>query len=353
MSDVSWRLTAAREAGEEQATPWLGLLPPLGAACYPLPLAMFHAHIESASAGAILDTAIVTASLFVAFLIPVLALLAVVRLLRGTPVTAGQLRARRVALLSVSAPACFVVVGVFTYVAGVSDWDRWLLTVFWVSMAAYVALGDRTRRLAPPAAGASPRWLPMAHGAAALAFILMFLAWHLGNHVLGLLGDELHRSVMHTLRHFYRSPWVEPVVLGMGAFLVVSGLTLAWRASRRPGDVMRALQLSAGVYLAVALPSHVNSVLYFARSVLKIESDWDFAVGAPTGLIGDPWNIRLVPYYALAVAAVITHAFCGLRMVLVAHGVSETTGRRVVAAGTGLAVVVATAIMLGMCGVRL
>ncbi|ANH70386.1 hypothetical protein ABE85_08970 [Mitsuaria sp. 7] len=340
-------------AQDADATPWLGLLPPLGAALYPLPLAVFHAHVEAARAGGILDTAIATASLSVAFLIPLLALLAVARLLRGTPVTTGQLRARRVALLAVSAPACFVVVGVFSYVAGVSDWDRWLLAVFWASMAVYVARGDRARPLAPTAAGTIPGWLPRAHGAAALAFILMFLAWHLGNHLLGLLGDELHRSVMHTLRHVYRSPWVEPVVLGLGAFLVVSGLTLAWRASRRQGDFLRALQLSAGVYLAVALPSHVNSVLYFARSFLRIESDWDFAVGAPTGLIGDPWNIRLVPYYALAVAAVITHAFCGLRMVLVAHGVSDTTGRRLVAAGTGLAVVVATAIMFGMCGLRL
>jgi hypothetical protein len=325
----------------------------LGAAIYPVPLSVFHAHFPEAQAGHVLATAIATLSLLAAFLIPVLVVLAVSRLLRDTPVTQRQMRARRVALFSISAPACFVVVGVFAYVAGVSDWDRWLLAVFWLAMATYVVLGDGRKRLAPEPAGAAPRWLRMGHGGAALAFILMFLAAHLANHTLGLLGDERHRAAMRLLRHFYRSPVVEPILLAIGAFLIVSGLLLAWRASRRDGDFIRSLQLSTGVYLAVAIPSHVNSVLYFARTHLKIESDWDFAIGAPTGLLADAWNIRLVPYYALVVAAVITHAFCGLRMVLAAHGVSDTSCRRVVTVGTSFAVALAAAIMLGMCGVRL
>src|SRR5262249_3895616 len=43
----------------------------------------------------------------------------------------------------------------------------------------------------------------------------------------------------------------------------------------------------------------MDSVFIFARTYLGIDTGWDFATGAPTGLIKDPWNIRLVPHYWL------------------------------------------------------
>ena len=41
----------------------------------------------------------------------------------------------------------------------------------------------------------------------------------------------------------------------------------------------------------------MNSVFIFARTDLGIDTGWDFATGAPTGLVKDPRNIRLVPHY--------------------------------------------------------
>ena len=35
----------------------------------------------------------------------------------------------------------------------------------------------------------------------------------------------------------------------------------------------------------------MNSVFIFARTYLGIDTGWDFATGAPTGLLKDPWNI--------------------------------------------------------------
>jgi hypothetical protein len=39
--------------------------------------------------------------------------------------------------------------------------------------------------------------------------------------------------------------------------------------------------------------------------------------------------VRLLPHYALGVWSVITHAGCGLRTVLLSHGVTEYTADRV------------------------
>src|SRR5262249_56703135 len=43
----------------------------------------------------------------------------------------------------------------------------------------------------------------------------------------------------------------------------------------------------------------MDSVFIFARTYLGIDTGWGFATGAPTGLVKDPWNIRLVPHYCL------------------------------------------------------
>jgi hypothetical protein len=46
----------------------------------------------------------------------------------------------------------------------------------------------------------------------------------------------------------------------------------------------------------------MNSIFFiFARTYLGIDTGWDLATGAPTGLVKDPWNIRFVPHYWLGV----------------------------------------------------
>ena len=41
----------------------------------------------------------------------------------------------------------------------------------------------------------------------------------------------------------------------------------------------------------------MDSVFLFARTYLGIDTGWGFATGAPTGIVKDPWNIRLLPHY--------------------------------------------------------
>jgi hypothetical protein len=60
-----------------------------------------------------------------------------------------------------------------------------------------------------------------------------------------------------------------------------------------------------------------------------------------------------VPHYTLGVFFVLAHLFSGFRVVLISHGVGEQTANRVWLAGAALSILVAIAIIAGMCGVRL
>src|SRR5262249_48270247 len=81
-----------------------------------------------------------------------------------------------------------------------------------------------------------------------------------------------------------------------------------------------------------------------------IDTGWSFATGAPTGLVKDPWNIRLVPHYWLGVFFVLTHLAAGTRVVIMAHGVSKAFADQFMVGSAVVAGGVATVIMLGRCG---
>jgi hypothetical protein len=96
----------------------------------------------------------------------------------------------------------------------------------------------------------------------------------------------------------------------------------------------------------------MDSVFIFARTYLGIDTDWAFATGAPSGLIDDPWNIRLAPHYWFGVFFVLSHLSSGLRVVLRAHGLRKSVADRIMIGGSLTGGLIATLIMLGMCGVR-
>ncbi len=331
----------------------LALLPPVLAALYPLPLLAFHRLVGNGSAPRSWGQDLLAAlSLGLAFAVPLLAWLVFARLSALARPSRAQLLARRVAMLAIASPPLFTLVGVICFLAGVAWLDAWLLGAFWLGAAFVIARSDHDAPAPAPQAPLHGRWR-MSHGAVALAFITLFLSLHLGNHLTALLSTETHMAVMKVLRLFYRAALVEPLVIAAACFLIVSGLAMAWRWSALPSDRFRAFQLASGVYLAVAITSHVNAVLYLARVHLGIESDWNFGIGAPAGLIHDAWNIRLLPYYALAVFAVVAHAFAGLRIVLLGHGCSRRTADAVVLWGGALGLLLALAISQAMCGLRL
>jgi hypothetical protein len=97
----------------------------------------------------------------------------------------------------------------------------------------------------------------------------------------------------------------------------------------------------------------MNSVFIYARTFLGIPTDWNFAIGAPTGLIHDAWNIRLLPHYALGVFFILGHLASGLRIVMLAHGASSAVANRVWLAGLVGGAAIAAAIVSALCGVRI
>jgi len=111
------------------------------------------------------------------------------------------------------------------------------------------------------------------------------------------------------------------------------------------------LQTASGAYLAAFVTSHLMAVFVLGRWAMQIDTNWDFATGAPTGLMGDPWNVRLVPHYSLAVFLLFSHLACGLRAVLLSHHVAEKgakgIARTVIALG-GIAALVIISAMLGL-----
>ncbi len=202
------------------------------------------------------------------------------------------------------------------------------------------------RRGAPKAA-----WR-VAHGISALA-ITLFVLFHLSNHLMGLIGPDLHAAVMKAGRTVYRSRFVEPVLVALLLFQIASGFGLFWRWSALKVDTFRAFQIGSGLYLAVFLLAHMNSAFLSARAVHHIETNWAWAAGLPSGLIRDSWNIRLLPHYAFGAFFVLGHLVSGARVVMLSHSVPLATANRFWFAGLGGAALIATAIVTGLCGVRI
>jgi len=235
-------------------------------------------------------------------------------------------RARAVALLALSAPPLFVFMSFVRHAAGMRLPESVAWVGLWAALAAWVAMAD-------PQARAGVARLPnararVAHGSLA-ALLLAFVAYHLANHLAGLLGPQVHAAVMHLGRGVYRIPAVE------------AGLVTALL-----------LQVATGVQAGLFLLVHMNSALVSARFLNGTETDWAWASAAPVGLLDDAWAIRLLPHYLLGAFCVLAHLAGGLRGVLLAHGRPRGAVDLAWVAGTALSAVLAALIAAALCGLR-
>jgi len=224
--------------------------------------------------------------------------------------------------------------------------------ILWLSVLAAVAWAVRRPGTETCASSTpNPISLRFAHGTSALLIVLIFLAWHLLNHASAAFSFELNHAIMISLRKWYRSELVQPVLVTLLLFQVVSGLILFWRATATRSDLYRTLQTSTGVFLTAFIVSHLNAVFILGRAVTKVDTTFLWASGAPVGLLPDPWNVRLIPHYSLGVWFVITHMGLGLRNVLLFHRVSLATADRVAwAAGVGGAALAVTITVAQLAG---
>jgi hypothetical protein len=326
------------------------LAPAAAAMCYPFLLNGFHLVVSvpggSLSTARIIGVAV---CLFAAMAVPLFGLASAFRMTNACP-SFFELRARRLAYISIGVPPLFVLTGVALGLLHLHINDEFVWVVGWLAACVYVWFGSES--VAELAAPRPISELRVAHGVVA-ALVVSFVLFHLSNHFLGLVGPGPHASVMKVGRRVYRSPVVEPVLVGLMLFQVISGARLAWRWSGVPVDAYRVFQIGSGTYLAAFIVTHLNSALVSARTVHKIETNWAWASGAPTGLIHDAWNIRLLPHYAFGVFFILAHLGSGLRGVVIAHGMSAMIANRVWVVGLVVSGLVSVAIMSGLCGVRI
>jgi succinate dehydrogenase/fumarate reductase cytochrome b subunit len=332
------------DAHHRPRKPIAGLIPAVGILAYPSLLYAFHLAIVAER------RALAAMFLALAFAVPLISGLFATRSARSVEQTVHQVRMRRMAYLGVAAPTLFVFLGVLQGLARspVPDGAVWILG--WAALVIWAWSGP-TGQLFPSAASVTSKWR-IVHGISG-AIILAYVLFHIGNHLFGLEGPAAHTAVMKAGRRIYRAPLIEPVLVTLLILQVVTGFRLAWRWSALPADWRRVFQVASGFYLSVFILGHMNSVFIYARTVLKIDTGWNFATGAPTGLIYNAWNIRLLPHYALGVFLVLAHLTSGLRVVLLAHGADRRWVDPIWSIGVLVSVAISAAIIAGMCGARI
>lgn len=145
------------------------------------------------------------------------------------------------------------------------------------------------------------------HRASAIVLGL-FLAIHLTNHLVGLFGQAEHMAFMQAVRPLYRNAFVEPLLVALFAWQIVSGTAMVIRGwSARRGTVAW-LQAGSGLYLALFIVIHTVSV-FGGRLALGLDTDFRFAAA---GLHVPGWPWFFAPYYALAVFALFAHVGCAI-----------------------------------------
>jgi hypothetical protein len=329
--------------------------PLVAALLYPFALKGFNASVTRIAEGGASSLALswlgAAVCLALAFAAPLIAMLAAMRLSAIDWPTPMQLRAKRAALLAVAAPTLFTFIGVVLYMLHNLVPDTWLWVACWAIVLALLLRSDNETP-ARLAVHPVPALLRVAHGVSAPALVMIFLALHITNHLMFPAGAGTYDAVMKVFRHVYRNDFLQPLVVTLFFFQIGTGLFFVWRLTAAPSDRFRTFQIGSGVYLAFYVLGHMDSVFIFARAYLGMDSGWGFATGAPTGLVMDPWNIRLVPHYWLAVFFVLAHLASGARVIFLAHGASKAFADRFVIGGSVIGGIVATVIMLGMCGMR-
>jgi hypothetical protein len=114
--------------------------------------------------------------------------------------------------------------------------------VFWAAMAGIVLL--RSGPSSKPA-GTSPmghRWLTASHGISAVVILLLFVLPHIVNHVIGFWSGHAHIELMKAVRYVYRDDIVQPILLALIGFQILSGTVLLRRRLIIPSDFFDTVQ---------------------------------------------------------------------------------------------------------------
>src|ERR1700722_9253618 len=214
----------------------------------------------------------------------------------GSPhvVRPEDFRARCVALLAFAAPSLYVG---FANVGGVLHAPSavpvaWL--IFWTLMAMIVLVGTRSSSAASAISPVGHRRLGVAHGLSALAILLLFVGPHIGNHLAGFWSGSVHIAIMNVARRVYRDDIVQPILLALIGFQILSGSVLVQRRMRMPNDIFGTVQTMCGAYIGVYFLAHLTAV--FAARYAGVDTNWNWLTNSDTTMLVSLSSLRLIAH---------------------------------------------------------
>lgn len=323
----------APSLGDETGSHWgagitlqrpLLILPVLAAMIYPWLLSALTLALRSLGVSAPPAAHIVGASTLVILLSAwsVMAVGAVLALKLGRDRNGSRLcaRGRLLAHLAFAAPSFLVGFGNVAGILGQRGAVPYAWLIVWALLAATIFLPGGE---VPPAAPrpVAQRRLAVAHGFSALAILLLFLLPHIGNHLLGIWSGAAHIAAMKLARQLYRSEIIEPLLLALIAFQIVSGSVLVRRRLDRPSDFFGTLQTLTGVYVGVYLLAHMTAA--FSARYAGTDTNWNWLTNDDKGLLAYLSFFPLVAHYWVGPVAIVTHVACGLRVVMLEHRIPQ------------------------------
>ncbi|NJM72338.1 MAG: hypothetical protein HC862_20405 [Scytonema sp. RU_4_4] len=332
--------------------------PMVAALVYPVVLmALFYSARLLHNATHFSDAVVGTVALILCFLltysVPALGLAIAYRLGQISDPTPSQIRVRRFAHLVFASPPLFTCIGVVLLILGITNGDYIVWGIIWIpivllTLRSHLAIGTRIVS-SPPFNWERLKVIGAIHGISALTILLIYLVPHIANHLTAFWSVNTHIGVMETLRQWYRSKLVEPLVIVLFMCQVITGLVL-WRPrTTHQSDVFGTFQTASGAFLSVFITSHTMAVFLLARAN-GVDTNFFWASGQPAGMLGDPWSVRLIPHYTLAVWMLFTHLACGLRFRLLDRRIPISRANKVAWGIIGLGFIIALVIILAMFG---
>jgi hypothetical protein len=333
----------------------LVVVPVLCALAYPFLLGLLSSglvlvHGSTSPNGAIVWVSVI-ASLMLALAVMLVSF--AVGLALGSPDARNpeDRRARSIAHLAFATPSLYVgfgnVAGALHSPAAVPI--AWL--AFWVLLAAILLLGPRSSPMVVATTPVGHRRLALAHGVSACAILLLFIAPHIVNHVTGLWNGPVHIDVMKAARRIYRNDIVQPLLLALIGFQILSGTALARRRMRMPSDLLGTVQTMSGAFVGVYFLAHMTAV-FVARDA-GTDTNWSWLTRPNNSMLVSLSNLRLIAHYWVGPIAIFAHVACGLRMVMLQHDVSPARANRLALALITAGVVTSTIILLALLNVHI
>ncbi|MBT29418.1 MAG: hypothetical protein CMO01_07115 [Thalassobius sp.] len=182
--------------------------------------------------------------------------------------------------------------------------------------------------------------------------IVIFITFHLINHLAGVFGAESHLAVMEKLRVVYRNPFIETILFIAVAVQIFSGIRLSITKWKSANLFFEKLQIWSGLYIAVFFLIHLSAVLT-GRYILQLDTNFYFGVA---GLNTFPHNLFFIPYYALAILSFFAHvaAIHTKKMEKVVFGISvNTQSNLILLVGFIITVIIFYGLTNGFTGVEI